>query len=155
MENEINNQSRNNNICLSIIFWIYTTVHLVIFLYNTDTNKIDIFLALLFIFISFLLTTIFVTVNICKNIFKYLCLILSSINELIFICLLIFIIAIICSFPGSDAGISIIILIFLFLIESLPNIILFAHFHLKSKNENSQNIENNNNNSRLINIELN
>ena len=130
--------------------WIYTTVHFVIFLYSTIYNFFLYYW--LIIFISFLLTTISVTLNICNNNFKYLCLILSSINELILIFILIYYIIIICAFSTKDIADQIFILIVIFLIESIPNIILFIYFYEKSKNENYQIIDNNNNNSRLINI---
>ena len=163
MENQIQIQSKNTNLFLVIIFWIYTTIHLIIILYysitdvdfrNINGTKFNILLVLSSLFISFLLTTIFVTLNFCRNIYLYRCLIPSVINELIFIFLLIFFLFIISNLPGKDPEIAIFLVIFLFLIESCPNIILFVHIYKKSKNKNSQNIDNLNNNSPLINNEL-
>ena len=163
MENQIQIQSRSTNLFLVIIFWIYTIIHFIIILYysitdvdfrNINSTESNILLILSSLFISFLLTTIFITLNFCRNICMYICLIPSVINELIFIYFLIFFIYVINNLPGKGEEIAILFVIFLFLIESCPNIILFANIYKKSKNKNSQNIDNINNNSPLINNEL-
>ena len=159
MKNQIQIQSRNT-LDLVIIFWAYTTIHFIFFLYysKTDVDLRNIFRTkiniLFFLFISFLLTAIFVTLHYFRNIYIYICLIASVINELIFICFLIYFILVIIIHPGSDYEIEIFFGTYFFLFESSPNIILFVHIYKKSKNKNSQNIENINNNSPLINNEL-
>jgi len=161
MENQIQIQSRNTNLCLVLTFSIYTTIHFIITIYYsaTDVDFKDIasgnyetLLIHFSIFILFLLTTIFISVNFHRNICIYICLIPSLINELIFIFLFISFIYIITFIPiGSNPEIDILFIIFLFIIESCPNIILFVHICRKSINNNSENIDNINSNSPLLN----
>ena len=144
-----------------MLFSIYTTIHFIITIYYsaTDVDFKDIasgnyetLLIHFSIFILFLLTTIFIYVNFHRNICIYICLIPSLINELIFIFLFISFIYIITFIPnGSNPEIGILFIIFLFIIESCPNIILFVHICRKSTNNISENIDNINSNSPLLN----
>ena len=160
MENQIQIKSRKADICLIMIFSIYTTIHFIITVYYSATEvnftdiKRDKFHTLLVhcsLFISFLLTTIFLYVNFHRNICMYICLIPSLINELIFIYLLVLFIFVINFLPFNDPEIVILFVVFLFIIESCPNFILYIHICRKS-NKKSENIENINNNSPLLNM---
>ena len=158
MENQI--QSNNTNICLVLMYMIYSTIHLLIIIYFFGISHVSlkrnynfiIFIFLLCIFTSFLLTAIFVFINYMSNRRKllYICLIPSLINELIFIGLLIFcIIYLVKNTSGSTYEDFMIFVIVTFLIESLPNFILFIHICRKSKNKRIENLENINDSSLL------
>ena len=161
-QNQTQTESRSIKLCLVIIFLIYTIIHCIIFLIRLlsgenfrDIRKSDyaILLILFGLFISFLLTGIFVIVYYRKNssCILYICLIPSIINELIFIGILIVVFYTINNTGSSDDDELIIFLsILVFLIESIPNILLIFHICKKSRNKNSQNIDNINNNSLLL-----
>ena len=140
-----------------IIFWISAIIHLLffIFLYNSfdinisNNNEYYIYWILLGIFISYLLTAIFASIN--YNSYRrkllYLCLIPSLFNEFIFIALLIDCVI----YLVKDNDFLMIDFIIVLLIDNYPNIILFIHINEKTKNTSSQNIDNINNNSSLLN----
>ena len=161
MENQIQIKTRITNLALVIIFWIYTFIHFIVVLYYCITNvdfrnfypiKVRNILILSIPFILFLITTIFVTVNYCSNVCKlYICLIPSLINEVIFIGILIFLIILIDNAGRFDSEIVIFLIIFLFFLESIPNILLFIYIYKKTKNKNSKNIDIINNNAPLLN----
>jgi len=161
MENQTQIQSRNTNLCLVIIFWIYTIIHFIVIVYYfivavdfTSINRanIRIISILSSLFISFLLTAIFVTVNYYRNFCMSICLILSLISELIFISLLIFLIYAINHTPGRGHELAVLLVVFHFLIESCPNILLYVHICRKLRNKNSENLDNINKNSPLLNV---
>ena len=159
MESQIQIRPRNINLFFVIIFWIYTIIHFIIVLYYiitdvdfSDINEVKVNYILLFSapFISFLITAIFTTMNYCSNACKlYICLIPSLITEIIFIIFLILLIIIINSYHYDSK--SMLIIIFLFSLESIPNILLFIYICIKTKNKNYKNLDNINNNSPLLN----
>ena len=157
MEYQNQIQTRNINLCLVIIFWISAIIHLLFFiiLYNSfdinisNNNEYYIYWILLGIFISYLLTAIFASIN--YNSYRrkllYLCLIPSLFNEFIFIALLIDCVI----YLVKDNDFLMIDFIIILLIDNCPNIILFIHINAKTKNTSSHNKDNINNNSSLLN----
>ena len=155
MESQVQNESENNNEILVRFFWVYTIIHFIILLYCLISKyEYDFLLVLSSIFISFLLTAIFVTVNQCKSKIC-ICLIPSLINELIFIGLLVYFMFFFKpanKSPGNDSDMMLRFLTFIFfLFESLPNIILIVFICIKSKEKKSQIIYNIDNNPPLLN----
>ena len=146
------NQSRYTNPRSVIIFWIYTFIHLIYELYYWNKEggldlrieaKFNTFMVLLSLFISSLSTAIIVTLNYICNICKwYICIIPSVVNEPILSGIFLLFIQV-----GSNSSIIVILLIFfVYAIESLPNIILYIHICVKSRKENIVNLDNINNN---------
>ena len=146
------NQSRYTSPSLVIIFWIYTFIHLIYELYYWNKEggldlrieaKFNTFMVLLSLFISSLSTAIIVTLNYICNMCKwYICIIPSVVNELILSGIFLLFIQV-----GSNSSIIVILLIFfVYAIESLPNIILYIHICVKSRKENIVNLDNINNN---------
>ena len=164
MENQTQIKSRNLNLLLVVIFWIYAIIHCIIILYYCITDvdfrhlyrdKIKNLWILSGLFISFLLIAILITVNYCRNniCILHICLIPSIITEIIFVGFLMFFIFAEITSPFFH-NISVMPLVIpLFVIESCPNIILFVYICQIPKNKNSQNIDNINNNSPLLNTD--
>ena len=148
------NQSRYTNPRLVIIFWIYTFIHLIYELYYWNKEggldlrieaKFNTFMVLLSLFISSLSTAIIVTLNYICNMCKwYICIIPSVVNELILSGIFLLFIQVGSNFNAS--GFEMLFIIFVYAIESFPNIILYIHICVKSRKNDIVNLDNINNN---------
>ena len=162
MENQNPIQYRKTHLLLIILLWIYTGFHSSILLFTIisvayhGAIKNGAGIAALFIFcflvISFLLTSILVTRNYCRNVCDYKkALIPSIICELIIFVIFLFLLLALLNFIKYASDIVFIVVpIIIFLIESTPNIILYILICKISGKKRTLNLDNNNTITPLV-----